>query len=133
MNNTHNMTLGMAAKATGKSKTTISKYVKNGKLSIVSKDEKGYQIDPSELFRVFPPINSKHGQSVTPELPHDNPIDYSTIKAEIEVLRVRLESQTQRADNLEEERNDWKNQAQTLLLNPPQKPTEKRKKILGIF
>lgn len=46
-------TLNQAAKETGRSKGTISRYLKNGTLSYVSKDEHGYKIDSSELFRVF--------------------------------------------------------------------------------
>lgn len=47
-------TLNQAAKETGRSKGTISRYLKNGTLSYLSKDEHGYKIDSSELFRVFP-------------------------------------------------------------------------------
>jgi IS30 family transposase len=46
-------TLGQAAKATGKAKSTILRAIKNGTLS-ASKGAKGsYQIDPAELHRVF--------------------------------------------------------------------------------
>ncbi len=47
-------TLGQAAKATGKTKTTIQVAIKNGRMS-ASKDDLGrYQIDPAELHRVYP-------------------------------------------------------------------------------
>ena len=47
-------TLGDAAKATGKSKATISKAIKSGRISAI-KDETGtFQIDPAELHRVYP-------------------------------------------------------------------------------
>lgn len=49
------LTLGEAAKHTGMSKTTLSRAIKSGKLSVLSKQGNSYQIDPSELFRVFPP------------------------------------------------------------------------------
>lgn len=45
-------TLGTAAKHVGKSKPTISKAIKDGKLS-ATKENGVYQIDPSELNRVF--------------------------------------------------------------------------------
>lgn len=54
MENSHNFTLNEAAKETGRSKGTISKALNNGKLSYISKTKSGYQIEPSELFRVFP-------------------------------------------------------------------------------
>jgi len=54
------LTLGQAAKETGVSKPTISKAISRGRLS-ASKNEKGeFQIEPSELFRVFPPASSQH-------------------------------------------------------------------------
>lgn len=47
------LTLGEAAKMTGKSKPTISKAIKDGKIS--GKKEDGvFQIEVSELLRVFP-------------------------------------------------------------------------------
>ena len=46
-------TLGTAARHVGKSKPTISKAIKDGKLS-ATKINGVYQIDPSELSRVFP-------------------------------------------------------------------------------
>ena len=58
-------TLGEAAKATGKSKATISKAIKNGRISAI-KDEVGtFQIDPSELHRVYPATASSK-QNETP-------------------------------------------------------------------
>ena len=52
-------TLGEAAKATGVSKTTLFKALKSGKISYVNKTSSGYEIDPSELHRVFPLTTSK--------------------------------------------------------------------------
>src|SRR5436305_8752890 len=49
------LTMGQAAKETGVSKATLSKALKNGRLSYVAKTTAGYEIDPAELFRVFPP------------------------------------------------------------------------------
>ena len=66
-------TLGTAAKATGKSKPTIQRAVKTGKLSAVRKTDGSYEIDPAELHRVFPPLPlagddaAAMKQSVTPE------------------------------------------------------------------
>jgi hypothetical protein len=53
------LSLSQAAKETGKSKATLSKALNNGDLSYISKTEKGYEIDPAELFRVFPPKTKK--------------------------------------------------------------------------
>jgi hypothetical protein len=48
------LTLGQAAKATGKSKGTLSKAVSSGMLAVAEKIGNQYKIDPAELFRVFP-------------------------------------------------------------------------------
>ncbi|PYG24702.1 excisionase family DNA binding protein [Pelagimonas varians] len=55
-------TLGTAAKHVGKSKPTISKAIKDGRLS-ATKVNGVYQIEPSELLRVFP---TKPVQETTP-------------------------------------------------------------------
>lgn len=57
-------TLGTAAKHCGKSKPTISKAIKDGKLS-ATKVNGVYQIEPSELSRVFP--------NTPPTGPHTGP------------------------------------------------------------
>lgn len=47
--------LSEAAKATGKNKTTIQRAIKSGKISASKGNGGSYEIDPSELHRVFPP------------------------------------------------------------------------------
>lgn len=84
--------LGEAAKAAGVAKGTISKALKSGKLSYASKTSAGYQIDPSELFRVFPEKPGKHPPGERLETPMET--------AEMAVLRVRLEAAEQRANDL---------------------------------
>jgi len=47
-------TLSQAASATGKNKTTIQRAIKSGKISANKSHSGSYEIDPSELHRVFP-------------------------------------------------------------------------------
>ena len=82
-------TLGEAAKATGKSKGTISNAVKSGRLSVHEKTENGFRIAASELFRVFPPntLNgSQNVQSEQTQTPKLNSLN-SPLEREIEILR----------------------------------------------
>jgi hypothetical protein len=71
--NTMKHSLGTAAIATGKSKTTIHRAIKSGKLSAFKNDDGTFEIDPAELHRVFDPVthgvtgNSVMEQSVTPD------------------------------------------------------------------
>jgi hypothetical protein len=62
-------TLGEAARASGKSKPTIAKAIRTGRLSAVRADDGSYQIDESELHRVYPMIGQPNGKilrSLTP-------------------------------------------------------------------
>jgi hypothetical protein len=48
------LTLGQAARATGKAKVTLARAIKSGRLSAGRGDDGSYVIDPSELARVYP-------------------------------------------------------------------------------
>ena len=54
MKHKHFLRLTRATKVTKRSKGTISKAISSGRLSYVEKNDNGYKIDASELFRVFP-------------------------------------------------------------------------------
>jgi|TARA_R110002074_G_scaffold204398_2_gene372741 chaperonin cofactor prefoldin len=47
-------TLSKAATATGKNKATIQRAIKSGKISAAKNSSGAYEIDPSELHRVYP-------------------------------------------------------------------------------
>ena len=82
--------LGTAAIATGKSKTTIHRAIKSGKLSAFKNDDGAFEIDPSELHRVFDPVthgvtgNTAMEQSVTPDVT-------ALLAQENDFLRLQLE------------------------------------------
>lgn len=59
MRNTMKYSLSEAASATGKNKTTIQRAIKSGKISASKGDSGAYEIDPSELHRVFPVVTEK--------------------------------------------------------------------------
>lgn len=106
-------TLGQAAKATGKSKSTILKSIRNGNIS-AEKDENGYwRIDPSELHRVYSAVSQEtvsHDASRTPENTGEHRVEL--LETELRALRrdnERLESQV---EDLREDRDAWREQAQ---------------------
>lgn len=120
-------TLGEAAKATGKSKATISKAIKNGRIS-AQKDETGtFRIDPSELHRVYQStVSIEHNE--TPA----NTARKPDIDGTIRELQARLEAAQERvADkdaviaDLREDRDRWRQQA-TALLEGPHRPPKRR-------
>lgn len=85
-----------AAEAAGVSLPTITRAIKKGKLSAVPVTDtnggKGYEIDTSELMRVFPPK-----QTVTPETPpmlrSETPNDNGVLQVEIKMLREMLDQE----------------------------------------
>lgn len=108
------LTLGQAAKETGLSKATISKALKSGRLSFINKSPAGYEIDPAELFRVFPVKPQETVASERSATPAATPqiIGSEADRREIAMLRELL------ADT-QSDRDAWRHQAQQLLLSPP--------------
>lgn len=110
-------TAGQAATATGVSKATITRALKNGKIS-GQKDESGARnIDPAELHRVFPPVSVNQNstrimqQSATP----DKTPDFSALERENQMLREALTDARQ-------ERDRWHEIADRLSIAPPPSP-----------
>lgn len=108
METTVYLSLNEAAKKTKRSKGTISKALSSGKLSHVSKDENGYKIDPSELFRVFPIKREETSKSYHSETP-ENTTENRALKKEIELLREQLKREQEQSDH-------WRNQAEKITL-----------------
>jgi len=112
------LSMGQAAKEAGVSKTSISRAINSGRLSASKVDGIGYQIDPSELFRVFPRNRnaySKKEQSVThnvtDEVAPSNPLEFLRLEIENLALKREVSLLTERVDDLRKERDDWKAQA----------------------
>src|SRR3954467_14840736 len=108
-------------------KSTIHRAIKRGIISARSTtDSRGYEIDPAELHRVYPPVASNGSaepaveRSATPTPNTELEIKLARAEAELEALRQVLEVERRRAEELRVERNDWKGQAERLALAPPQ-------------
>lgn len=72
-------TLGTAAKATGKSKTTIQRAIAKGLISSDKGRGGEYSIDPAELHRVFPRLSSdtvSRDPKVDDTRPSGTPLNY---------------------------------------------------------
>ena len=108
-------TLGEAAKAVGKSKATLSKAVKSGKISATKNDNGSFSIEASELHRVYPPTPP---ETVNTEQ-YETPSETGANTKELIELRVRLEVAQQRITDLEDDRDQWRQQANRLLSSPP--------------
>lgn len=82
-------TLGTAAKATGKAKSTILRAVKSGAISATKAHDGSYEIEPSELHRVFPPNGAQQAASNDAK-PHEE--QDATLRFRLEII----ESERQR-------------------------------------
>ena len=134
MRNAMQYTLGEAAKASGKSKTTLHRAIKSGRISATRKDDNSYSIDPSELHRVFPSVTPVH----EPEQLRRNDVEHQTGTAE--TLRLQLETAESERErerqlmqeiiaDLREDRDRWRQQATSLLED--KRPKGFLKRLLG--
>lgn len=124
-------TLGAAAKATGKSKATISKALKSGRISGHKGDDGVFHIDPSELHRVYPPISQSERQE-TPESQPENThtsILVRELETRLEAAQQRLTDKDGVIDDLREDRDRWRQQATSLLED--KRPKGFLKRLLG--
>jgi excisionase family DNA binding protein len=83
------LTLTQAAEATGKSKSTLLRAIRKGRIS-AHKDEHGaFWLDPAELHRVFP-IASPDAPDDAPMTRHATDGDAALLRREVELLREQL-------------------------------------------
>lgn len=92
------LTLNQAAREAGRSKATLLEAIRGGRLS-APKDELGrYQIDPAELFRVYPPTGRRpDAETATDPMPPTT---------ETALLRQKVEFLERIIQGIESERND---------------------------
>ena len=109
------LTLGEAANLCGKSKPTLSKAVKSGKMSCVGKNEDGsFQLDPVEVLRVFP-IETATSSILQPETPNITGVNGSETgvnSREFEVLNSTIDDLRRRLDDTEKRANTAENRLQ---------------------
>jgi len=119
-------TAGTASKAVGKTKSTITKAIASGKLSAIKNDNGAWEIDASELYRVYPPTPLE-----TVEIEQNDTLKEMVGNSkEIEALERLLKAAEEQIYDLKADRDEWRKQANQLLLTNTSTP---RKRIFGIF
>lgn len=119
-------TAGTAAKAVGKTKSTITKAIASGKLSAVKNDSGAWEIDVAELHRVYSP-----SPTATVEIErYDTPVETGENSKEIEGLERLLKAAEEQLVDVKADRDEWRKQANQLLIANGTIP---RKKLFGIF
>jgi hypothetical protein len=91
------LSLNQAAKTCGRAKSTLLDAIKNGRLSSAKTSNGHYEIDPSELHRVFPfnipaPLEPVPDQTPVPQstLTENHP-NTKRLEREVELLREMLD------------------------------------------
>lgn len=119
-------TAGEAAKATGVSTATISRAIKKGKISAHKDSSGAWQIDPSELHRIYPPVALQANTSVAVQEVVTRP--EGDLLLQIGALKERLRAEEAARSEAQEERDRWRDQAERLAkaLPMPRMPKPRR-------
>jgi hypothetical protein len=129
-------TLGTAAKATGKSRTSILRAIEKGKISAEKNVHGEWDIDPSELHRVYPAKeagngrdNSTHATAANTDLIIENRELAAKLQAADQRIRDALDQVADlrlRLDQSDEERR--RTQAQFTALLTDQRNERRRRR-----
>jgi DNA-binding transcriptional MerR regulator len=134
-------TLGQAAKECGVSKSTLSRWIKKGRVSAERQEDGSFLIDASELNRIKelqqqavacndlePPLQRSGTPSATPA----SQLEIDMMREQIQMLRQEREQDRRQhermLEDLRQDRDAWRVQAekQTLLLtHAQQSPVQK--------
>lgn len=125
------ITLGEAARLTGLGKTTLARAIKAGRLSATRTSTGSYEIDPAELARVypFPAPTVAAGATVAATRPlvrhatldatGETPGAAAALEAQIAGLREVGELLRRQLDDVRDDRDRWRSQAERLALAAP--------------
>ena len=133
------LSLRTAAQQAGISKSTILRAIKSGRLSATKTESGGYEIDPSEVARVYPPkadsvastvavdhaTQRSAGQDATGDAP---PTVAPEVATKLAVMETQLAALKEMVEELKQSRDQWQTQAArtTLALAAPGRPWWKR-------
>ena len=102
------LTLGAASRLTGCAKSTVLRAIRAGRINANRDDTGQWQIEPVELFRVFPPLPIPPDATLTPA-----PLEHGAIADEItddlvKRLREQLEDMRTQVADLRTDRDYWR-------------------------
>ena len=129
------LSAGEAAKLVGKSVPTITRAIKSGKLSATPRKPRGWDIDPSELFRVFPAVTGETNAKSN-KLEHETAIKDSVLQAKLEVMEQRFDDAQATINDLRTRLDAESAERRQLTAQITDQRGEKvlpRKKLFGLF
>ena len=125
------LTLSQAAEHADIPKATLSRWVKQGKISAERAEDGTLRLDPTELDRI-PDIRrsmerhtKQHNSSHEPT--YETRLE-TMMEREMELLREIIHDKERTIEDLRVERDDWKKQAQMLVLTAGEKKEEAPRK-----
>lgn len=129
------LSLSAAARQVGKSKTTLTRAIKSGRVSAERHEDGTYTIDPAELARVYglrPDTRPEHGAlRAPPETPLR--VERDALAVRVEMLEAMLRREQEAVADLKEDRDRWRLQATALLENKRDRPAENRASRWGFW
>ena len=131
------LSLSQAARESGTSKPTLSRWIAKGKVSAERQQDGSYLIDPSELDRIKDLMRNGNGSSNPNMKQSETQQETSALRREVELLRERLDDKDgvindlrRRLDDETEERRAAQAKLTALLTDQrataPQKAAEGR-------
>ena len=124
------LTLSQAARALGKSKSTLNRAIKTGRLSATRNEDGTFSINPAELYRAFP--EPSENAKLERGREQDRTVVPDDLSSRISLLQQLLEREREAVADLKEDRDRWRQQATSLLANqeaaPAALPLEKRRR-----
>lgn len=119
-------TLGQAAEATGRAKSTILKSIKAGRISAIKDDTGNWSIEPSELHRVYEALPRE--QATRNSIAHGEHPAESEHQAHIRELQARVDLLERLCKQVEGERDNLREQNTRLTALLPAPKTEEQPK-----
>src|SRR4029453_15665890 len=106
------LSLSEAGTAAGIAKSTIWRAIKTGRMSATRTHTGTYQVDPAELFRVFPPAMPKDGDTKRVGMAVE-PGAMAALEAQISALKEVSSLLKEQLDDVRKDRDAWRTQAES--------------------
>jgi hypothetical protein len=106
--------ISSASVAVGKTRQALQAAIKKGTISARKNDLGEWEIDPAELHRVYPPVKPQ-AQLEGQGLQGDTQMQMIELRCKLEASERLLDEARTRAEDLKQERDGWKRQAEELL------------------
>lgn len=117
------LSASQAAKKTGKSVPTITRAIKSGKISAEKTKSGGYQIEASELFRVFNAVTEEPNAKGN-ALGHETPPSPQAETNASQLLKEKIADLEAALSDARSERDEWRDQAKRLASALPAPDTD---------